>query len=304
MISLIQTVSDDVWVILIAMLVGISCSLVGVFLVLRKMAMLGDAISHSVLFGIVAGFLLTGSRSAFVMAIAAGLVGVFTAYCTSALHRFGRLQEDASIGVTFTSLFALAVILISALSGAVDLDQDCVLYGEIAFAPFDRLYLQGLDLGPRSFWFLLAVVLLVLLFITAGFRRLQLIAFDPVLAASLGIATAVWHYGLMTAVSLVTVASFDAVGAILVVALLVVPANTAFIISRSLYTMLLFSCAFSILAAVTGFYLAAFFDASISAAMGLMSGLLFMSVFFIERIFACWSTATSEEKTDFATKNT
>lgn len=304
MISVIQAVSDDVWVILIAVLVGISCSLVGVFLVLRKMAMLGDAISHSVLFGIVVGFLITGSRSPLVMAIAAGLIGVFTAYCTSALHRFGRLQEDASIGVTFTSLFALAVILISTLSGAVDLDQDCVLYGEIAFAPFDRLYLHGLDVGPRSFWFLLVVVLLVLLFITAGFRRLQLISFDPVLAASLGIATAVWHYGLMTTVSLVTVAAFDAVGAILVVALLVVPANTAYIFSRSLCTMLLYSCAFSILAAVSGFYLAAFFDASISAAMGLMSGFIFMTVFLIERISTRWFSAEDELGTSFATKNT
>jgi manganese/zinc/iron transport system permease protein len=281
MIDLLQNVSDDVWVLLIACLVGISCSLVGVFLVLRRMSMLGDAISHSVLFGIVAGFLLTGSRSVLVMTISAAAVGLLTAFITSALNKFGKLQEDASIGVTFTWLFAMGVILISAFAGAVDLDQDCVLYGEIAFAPFDRIYVDSIDFGPRAFWFIAGICVLTLIYIVSSFRRLKLICFDPILASSLGISMGVWHYGLMTNVSLVTVASFDAVGAILVVALLAVPANTAFLFCKSLLSMLCFSCLFAVLSAVSGFYLAAYFDASISAAMGVMSGVLFLLVLVI-----------------------
>jgi len=273
-----EQISEPVWVIAIACLVGIACSLVGVFLVLRKMSMLGDAISHSVLFGIVMGFLLTGSRSPFVMLLGAGSVGVLTAYLTSVLHQHGKLQEDASIGVTFTWLFAVGVILISLYAGQVDIDQECVLYGEIAFAPFDTIVVGGSDLGPRSFWMLLVVTILSLGFVTIGYSRLKLVSFDPLLAASIGVAVSLWHYLLMTLVSLVTVAAFEAVGAILVVAMLVVPANAAFLIARSLLGMILLSCLFSIIAAVGGYWLAAEFDASISASIALVAGMVFILV--------------------------
>lgn len=272
MLDSLSLISDDAWVLAIACLVSIACSLVGCFLVVRKMSMLGDAISHTVLFGLVVAYLLSGSRSIPLMLGSAALVGVLTAYLTSVLHEYGRLQEDASIGVTFTTLFALGVILISAFAGAIDLDQDCVLYGEIAFAPFDRLYPGGVDIGPRAFWLLAVVTLFSLLFVVVGYRRLSIVCFDPVLATSLGIVAAVWHYSLMTAVSLVTVASFDAVGAILVVALLVVPANTAFLFCRSMRSMLCWSCVFAVVGSIGGIQLAAVFDASISAAIALCCG--------------------------------
>ncbi len=284
--NLISSISDDVWVILIAILVGLSCSLVGVFLVLRRMSMLGDAISHSVLFGIVMGFLVTGSRDPFIMIVSAALVGLLTAFLTSFLNSQGRLQEDASIGVTFTWLFALGVILISAFAGSVDLDQECVLYGEIAFAAFDRWIFQGVDLGPRSFWLLLLVTSGTGIFVACSFRRLKLLCFDRTLAHSLGISVTFWHYTLMAFVSMVTVAAFDAVGAILVVALLVTPANSAFLLAKSVLGMLLLALGFAVLSALGGYFLAAQVDASISAAIALISGLIFIVVLLGQKVLA------------------
>ncbi|MCO6432275.1 MAG: metal ABC transporter permease [Deltaproteobacteria bacterium] len=269
-------IESEIWILIIASLVAISCASIGVFLVLRKMSMLGDAISHSVLFGIAAAFLLTSSRSTAVMLIGAGAVGLLTAYLASALNRYGKLQEDASIGVTFTWLFALGVILISAFADRVDLDQECVLYGEIAFAPLDTIEILGKDAGPRAVWMLGFVTLANLIFILMGYRNLKAISFDPVLASSLGINVALWHYLLMSFVSLTTVASFESVGAILVVAMLVVPANTAYLFARSLVGMLSWAIFLALLSAVTGFFLASYFEASISAAMAMMSGVFFV----------------------------
>lgn len=268
--------SPDLCIIAIAALAGISCALVGTFLVLRRMSMLGDAISHSVLFGIVAAYLLSGSRSILLMFSGALLVGLLTAFLTNLLHRRGKLQEDASIGVVFTWLFALGVILISGFAGQVDLDQDCVLFGEIAFTPFDTVSFAGQNYGPRAFWVLLAVTLINIAVITISYRKLKVCSFDPTLAASLGINVGLWHYVLMSLVSLTTVGAFESVGAILVVALLVVPANTAFLIVQSLQGMICLSVVFACLSAMSGYLLATYFDASISAAMALSSGLYFI----------------------------
>ena len=275
--------SDDAWVIVVACLVSVSCGLSGVFLVLRRMAMLGDAISHSVLFGIVVAFLLAQSRSPLVMFVGASAVGVLTAYMTSMLSRQGELQEDASIGVTFTTLFALGVILISVFAGQVDLDQDCVLYGEIAFVPFDRILIDGSDFGPRSAWMSGVALLISLLMLLVGYRRLSLLSFDPLLAHSLGVSGALWHYVSMTVVSLTSVASFDAVGAILVVAMLVIPPATAYIFASSVLSMILMTVVVSLLSAMGGWFLAASVDASISGAIATVAGILFLGAAVFDR---------------------
>lgn len=283
---------------MISSLVGISCALLGTFLVLKRMSMLGDAISHAILPGLVFAFLVSGSRASIPMFLGAAALGVLTALITDTLHRHGKLQEDASIGVTFTWLFAVGVILISAFAGKVDLDQDCVLYGEIAFAPLDTLSWYGHEIGPRSFWILLGVTIVNILFVTLSFNRLALTSFDKVLARSLGVATGLWHYLLMTFVSVTTVASFESVGAILVVAMLVVPANTAYLVSRSLKEMLIIAVGVAIISSIGGYYLAALFDASIAAATALVSGLCFIFVLlvraFYEKQIISWARYAEE----------
>lgn len=265
------------WIILTGSLVATCCSLLGCYLILRRMAMVGDAISHAVLPGIVIAFLLTGSRESLPMLIGAGLFGVLTTFIIEFFHRYARVQADASIGVTFTWLFAIGIILLSVFAGQVDLDQDCVLYGEIAYVPLDLWITDGgLSLGPNTVWSLGFVTLLVLLFIVVGYKELFLTAFDPAYAAAIGISTSAWYYSLMSAVSLTTVASFESVGAILVVALLVGPPATAYLLTDNFKAMLLLSVFAGIVASVVGYYLAVWVDGSIAGAIATFIGFEFL----------------------------
>ncbi|NUM53030.1 MAG: metal ABC transporter permease [Candidatus Hydrogenedentes bacterium] len=267
--------SNPAWVVLVGSLASAACALVGCFLVLRKQAMMGDAISHSVLPGIVIAFLVTQSRAPIPMLLGAGALGLLTAFTTNALERHGRLQPDASIGVTFTWLFAVGVILISAFAGHVDLDAECVLYGEIASSPWDIWILGDTDMGPRAVWILGAITIANLVFVTLGYKQLKLTSFDPGMAAALGINVTLWHYLLMGFVSLTTVGAFESVGAILVVAMLIVPPNTAYLLTDRLSRMLALSVMLGIASALGGYWLAALIDGSIAGAMAVVSGMLF-----------------------------
>ncbi len=271
---------DGFWIILTGSFVSISCGILGCFLILRKMAMVGDAISHAVLPGIVIAFLISGQRDSITMLIGAGILGVLTTFIIEFLHQKGNLQTDASIGVTFTWLFALGIILISAYAGQVDLDQDCVLHGEIAYVPIDLWITKtGEVMGPRAVYITGGVMLIVILFIVIGYKELFLTTFDPAFAAAIGISTALWHYLLMGAVSLATVASFESVGAILVVALLIAPPATAYLLTEKLSYMLGIVVVLAITIAVTGYYLASLIDGSIAGAMSTIAGLFFAFAF-------------------------
>jgi len=268
---------DAFWIILSGSLVATTCSLLGCFLVLRKMAMVADAISHSILPGIVIAFFLTGSRDSMPMLIGAGILGLITTMLIEFLHRVAKVQSDAAIGITFSSLFAIGVILIALFADQVDLDQDCVLYGEIAYVPLDTIITEaGTDLGPRVVWIAGGVLLMVLVFILIFYKELLITSFDPAFAAVTGLSTATWHYALMSLVSLTTVASFEAVGAILVVALMIAPPATAYLLTKKLTVMLFLSVLLGIIASVGGYYLAEWLDASIAGAMTMVAGGLFL----------------------------
>jgi manganese/zinc/iron transport system permease protein len=271
---------NSFWIILVGCLVSVSCGLLGCYLILRKMAMVGDAISHAVLPGIVIAFLISGYRDSFMMLLGAGIFGMFTTFLIEYFHTRGKLQTDASIGVTFTWLFAIGVILISALAGKVDLDQDCVLYGEIAYTPIDLWIVDdSLNLGPRAVWVLGTVLIIVLIIIKAFYKELYLTTFDPAYAASIGISVGFWHYVLMGAVSLTTVASFESVGAILVVALLTGPAAIAYLLTTDFKKMLVIAAFSGILISVGGYYLAVYLNGSIAGAMSGVAGILFVVAF-------------------------
>ncbi len=264
------------YIILTASIISVSCGLLGCYLILRKMAMVGDAISHAVLPGIVIAFLISGSRGNLVMLAGAATIGVLTTILIEILHKKANLQEDASIGVTFTSLFALGVILISSFTGQVDLDQECVLYGEIAYVPLDPILLEnGMNLGPRAIWISGSVLVIIILALVKGYKGLALTTFNADYAKALGISTAFWHFGFMGLVSLTTVVSFESVGAILVVALLIAPPATAYLLTESLKKMLWLTALLGIFTAVGGYYLALVLDGSIAGAMATFAGVLF-----------------------------
>ena len=267
------------WIILVGSLIAVSCALLGSYLILRKMAMVGDAISHAVLPGIVIAYLLSGSRETLPMLIGAAALGVLTTVLIELFHKKSNLQMDASIGITFTWLFAIGIILISLFAGQVDLDQDCVLYGEIAYVPLDLWITEGgYNLGPRTVWIASGLLLLLLVFIWRGYKGLFITTFNEEFAIALGIRVAFWHYALMGAVSLTTVISFESVGAILVVALLIVPPATAYLITTDLKKMLFLSSIFGILSAIGGYYLAALINGSIAGAIASVAGFLFLCV--------------------------
>jgi manganese/zinc/iron transport system permease protein len=253
--------------ILTGCIVAVSCGLLGCYLILRKMAMVGDAISHAVLPGIVIAFLLSGgSREPITMLIGAGALGIITTFMIEFFHKKGNLQTDASIGVTFTSLFALGVILISLKANNVDLDQECVLYGDIAYVPFDPELIMTMGI----------VLIVVLLFIYLGYKELFLTTFDPAFATAIGISTTLWHYLLMGMVSVTTVASFEAVGAILVVAFLIAPPATAYLLTEKFKHMLWISALAGISAAIFGYWVAWTLNGSIAGAMSMIAGLQFL----------------------------
>lgn len=266
--------SHALWIMLTGTLVAGSAGLVGSFLVLRRMAMLGDAISHAVLPGIVIAFLLTGSRNTVAMVIGAGLVGLLTAFLVQALHRVG-VQEDAGMGVIFTSLFALGVVLVSVFARNVHLDLEHVLMGEIAYAPFHTLEVGGIALGPMAVWTMGTIFLLNLVVIGLFYKEFKICAFDPQMAAALGISVGFFHYLLMGLVSITTVGAFESVGAVLVVAMLIAPGATAYLLTERLSTMLILSVVQGALSSVLGYFLARALDASIAGAMTTVSGLLF-----------------------------
>ena len=272
---------NDFYIILTGILVAVSCSILGTFLVLRKMAMVGDAISHAVLPGIVLSFFLTGSRDSIWMLIGAGMMGIITTLIIEWLHKKTKLQEDASIGVTFTFLFALGVLLISYFAENIDLDQECVLYGEIAYVPLNTIAIFGLEL-PKALVLLSFVLIGIVGIIFYFFKECVITTFDAPYAASIGMSTVLWNYLLMSMVSFTTVASFESVGAILVVAFLVVPASAAYLITDSIKQTLLYAIVFGVLSSVGGYYAASFLDVSISGSMATVSGILFTVCFFIQ----------------------
>lgn len=263
------------WIILTGALVASTCGIAGCFLVLRKMAMVGDAISHSVLPGIVIAFLISGSRDSLFMMLGAAALGLVTVFLIQLFHQSG-VQSDASIGVVFTALFAVGVILVSLYTRHIDLDLDCVLYGEIAYVPWDTLQWRGVDIGPKAVWGVGLALALTVVLIGVFFKQFKLCAFDPALAAAVGIPVALFHYLLMGLVSVSTVASFESVGAILVVGMLVIPPSAAYLLTDSLGRMIVYSVAIGCASSVLGYLIAMWLDASIAGSIVCAAGGIFL----------------------------
>lgn len=265
----------DFVIILTAILVSTASALVGTFLVLRRMALLADAISHAVLPGIVLAFWLSGGEKATIPALlGAAAAGLLTVTLVEWLTRTGKVKNDAAIGIVFPALFSLGVLVVSLYFRNVHLDMDAVLYGEIAYAPFNTLKLLGWEI-PESFVLMGGLTLLNLLFVLVFYKELKLSTFDPGLAAALGFMPGVLHYLLMTLVSFTSVGAFQSVGAILIVAFLIIPPATAYLLTQRLPVMIALAVGVGILASVLGYALAIWLDASIAGMMATVAGVCF-----------------------------
>ena len=287
---------EDTWIVIVGTLAAVACALPGNFLVLRKMSMMGDAISHAVLPGLAIAFLVTGTRASFTMFVGAAIVGVLTAVFTQWISRFGKVDQGASMGIVFTSLFALGLILIVRAADHVDLDAGCVLYGAIETVSLDMVWrtdFPGFTVElPRGVAVLVPICLINVLFVVLLFKELRISSFDPELASIMGINASLMHYLLMTLVAVTTVAAFEVVGSIIVIAMLIVPAAVAHLLADRLHRMVVISVGVAALCALLGHVFAIALpgwlgldpeminSTSTSGMMAVVAGLIFMATLF------------------------
>ncbi|MCH8878594.1 MAG: metal ABC transporter permease [Planctomycetes bacterium] len=284
----------DGWIVLVGVLSACSCALLGNFLVLRRMSLMGDAISHAVLPGLAIAFIISNSRASFPMFLGAVVVGVLTALLTEVIRRHGKVEHGAAMGVVFSLFFALGLILIRRAVDHVDIDPGCVLYGNIAQVPLDAL-----DGIPQAVLNLAGVFLANVLFVGLFYKELRICAFDPALATTLGINASVMHYALMIMVAITTVANFESVGSVLVIAMLIVPAAAAYLLTDRLGMMIAISLVIAAASGVVGHIFAAFgpgwlgFDlsANTSAMMAVVAGLLLFAALMLSPQYGLISTA-------------
>lgn len=243
-----------------AVMVGIICGVIGCFIILRGMSLMGDAISHAVLPGVAISYLL--GINFLIGAIVTGLV---TALGIGFVSQNSRIKNDTAIGILFTSAFALGIILISFLRSSSDLYH--ILFGNV------------LAVRPSDMWMTVIIGLIVLGGIFLFYKELLISSFDPTMAQAYGLSTRWIHYGLMTLLTLVTVASLQTVGIILVVAMLITPAATAYLLTNRLSRMLFLAAGFGTLSAIVGLYFSFTYNLSSGASIVLVATTLFALVF-------------------------
>lgn len=275
----LQDFTGSLWIVVMGFFVIAACGLVGNYLLLRKMALVGDAISHSVLLGLVVVFLLFRTVSTPLMFAGAVLTGILTVGMIEFIHRQTRVKPDAAVCIAFTTLFALGVLLLSIaeVAGPVHIDPECVLYGEIAFIALDApVTIGGVSLAPPSVLRMGLVLVAVVILIRIFYKELLITSFDPGLARSLGFRSGAWHYGLMILLSIVVVSAFEAVGAILAVAMLIVPPMFAAQLSNRLPVRLYLTGLHAALASIGGYHLSLWLNCSTAGAMVVVAALLFL----------------------------
>ncbi|MDA7978209.1 MAG: metal ABC transporter permease [Pirellulales bacterium] len=302
----------DGWIVAAGILCAVAAALLGNFLVLRRMSMLGDAISHAVLPGLAAAFIYTSSRNSLPMFLGAAAVGILTAFFTEWIRGVGKVDEGASMGVVFTSLFALGLVMIVQAADHVDLDPDCVLYGSPEYTPMNTVFLAGWEV-PISVITLGIVATVNAAFVIFFYKELKFSSFDPSLSTTTGFSATLMHYMLVVLVAVTAVASFESVGNILVVAMFVVPPATAYLLTDRLAVMILLSLVLACVSAVLG-HLGAIavprwfgFASSLPTAgmMAVSTGLIFsltvafspkqgVLVKFVRRRILAWSTLADD----------
>ncbi len=267
---------------IVLILTSISCSLLGVFLILRKLSMLTDAISHTVLLGIVIAFFIVKNLDSPVLIIGASLMGVITVFLIESIGKKGISKYDDAIGMIFPILFSIAVILISKFFRNVHLDTEIVLLGEVLFSSLVKTNVFGYEIS-RSI--LNGVILLfsIIVFIVINYQKLKISTFDSEFAYLIGIPTGVIFYSLMALTSVSAVVSFNSVGAILVISFFIAPSATALLFSKSLISTFIYSVAFSVMNSIIGFLLAIKFNVSIAGLVATVNMISYLVILLITK---------------------
>lgn len=275
---------DEILLIITAALVAIPAALIGVLLQLKRSVMIGDAISHAVLPGIVIAYIVAGSMDNTFVLIGAAIAGFSTTLLIDFFHSKLAIQKDAAIGTATTFLFSLGVLLLAFFFGQnTELDQECVLFGAIETSVIEQYIIGDYIIGTHAIFQLIPINFVVLVFLYVGFNVWKSWSFDATFVSMLGINSAKWRISLLLLLSLHAVLSFESVGAVMLIGLLVLPGATALLIAKSLKTTLIYAVVISLFACIGGVVFGFYFNISIAPLIILVNGLLFLGTFFYAR---------------------
>ena len=261
---------------------AVACAVLSPFLVLRKLSMVSDAISHSVLLGIVIAFFIVKDVGSPFLIVGAAIFGVITVFAVELLSGTGLVKNDDAVGIVFPMFFALAVVLITKFARNVHLDTDVVLMGEVIIAPLNRIEFMGIDL-PKAFVQMGILLVINLLFVIIFFKELKVTTFDRGFATLAGFSSAALFYALMTLSSFTAVTAFDAVGAILVVSFLITPGAAAYLISKDLKVMIAISVGYAVINSIIGYVFSLLMNVSMSGMTAAAAGVTFLLTFLFNR---------------------
>ena len=261
---------------------AMACAILSPFLVLRKLSMVSDAISHSVLLGIVIAFFIVKDVGSPFLIAGAALFGVITVFVVEFLSGTGLVKNDDAVGIVFPMFFALAVVLITKFARNVHLDTDVVLMGEVIIAPLNRVEFIGMSL-PKALVQMGILLLINLLFVIIFFKELKITTFDRGFATLAGFSSAALFYALMTLSSFTAVTAFDAVGAILVVSFLITPGAAAYLISKDLKVMIAISVGYAVINSIIGYVFSLLMNVSMSGMTAAAAGVTFLLTFLFNR---------------------
>lgn len=264
--------------ILITLITAIACAIPGNFLILQGNALISDALSHAILFGIVGTFLIVQDVNSPLIFLGAVFSGIVTFSATQALTHIGKLHQDAAIGLIFPFLFSIAVVLINLYANNVHLDCDAILLGELAFTPFEKFYFLDYDLGPTALWKMSGILCMNIICISYFYKEFVIATCDRMHAKIINYHPAFFHYFLMVLTSITIIQAFHTTGTILVISFIVTPAATAFLINKKLLHMITASCFITTIAVLAGFLCAHLYDVSIAGSIASMNGLIFFIV--------------------------
>lgn len=241
--------------------------------------MVSEGLSHAVLPGLVIAFILLRDYNSPWLIIAAAASGLLMVWLTQLLQNTRLLDTDAGLGIVFAGMFSVGILLVSSNLRNTHFHADCIIDGNLALAPLDRWTWAGIDLGPRSWISMLAMLIIVIGFITLCFKELKVMFFDPLLADQFGLRPRTLQFVWLALVSLTTVAAFDVAGSILIVALMIAPPAAAYLLTDRLSRLLVISAAIAVVSAIGGFYLAMALDVSPTGPIASFAGMVFLVIF-------------------------
>lgn len=275
LLNIYELFMSSYWSLLILILTSIACAIIGTFLVLRNLSMLSDAISHTILLGIVLAYFITRDISSPLLIIGAGLFGVITIFFTEVLSSTGLVKSDDSVGIVFPLFFSIAVLLITKYARNTHLDIDIILTGEVILAPLNTFNIFGYEL-PKAFVQMIVIIVINLIFVTVYYKELKITTFDKEFSIIAGFSPILLFYSLMTLSSVTAVIAFDAVGAILVISFLITPPASSYLITKKLNMTIIVAIVYSIFNSIVGYFLAIIYNVSISGMTATVAGVTFI----------------------------